>query len=650
MSEYDSSLYYSFRCLEYVRARSLYKLQYAMLLLFIGDQYRATAQYDNSIRYLTEAWALANKTNNTKLKSNILNRLAAVYFETGKYDEALLWADSSLRLAEFINNKVLSSNNLAIKGAIFRDQGDYKNAIESFQEALRFIREFDNPSGEANILNNISITYFLLKDYHNTVQYAMESYDISSKLNLKALSVVSSEYLARAYAEIGEFELAYKYHVIFEHKRMGIFSEKSDKLISELNTKYETQKKEQQIEKQQMQIEKKDYKIKKKNITLTMFLFIFVFLAVFSIYIYSTRKKLKKVNRLLTKKNLQISKQKIEIETYAKKVNNAYEKLRELDEYKQAMTSMLVHDLKNPLNLLANLDVFDNEKEKSVIVNRASKQMLILIMNLLDINKAENNSLTLNKTKVDLFEIIRLSLQETEYLCLEKNIEILNKSTFNYGFMADKDILTRVFINFLTNAIKYSHSNDTISINTAITKDNLLRISVKDEGIGIAKEHHEVIFEKFAQVKKIKSGQIGSTGLGLAFCKVAAESHDWVIGVDSEPGNGAEFWIMLNEYQINSGSFTTFEENAVETENNIEEQEISENVKLALEPFLLGLKKLDVYRISEIKKLIRDIRKKDIKEMTQWLNEVRKAAETFNEKKYIKLMEEGSKRWGIDSR
>ena len=641
---YDSSLYYSFQALPYLQNDTLYKFQHTRLLSMIGEQYRATGQYGNAIHYLQESWAIANKTDKLSFKSQISNRFAAVYFEMEQYDKALLWADSSLRFAYMANNKSLIINNLTVKGAINRNKGDYQQALKTLWEAARYIKELSDTTRLSNVYNNIAITYFYLKDYKNTIKYARESYDISSSANLKALTVVALDFLAKAYAEVGEFDLAYKYLRIYERMHNDIFNEEKNKQISELNTKYETQKKEQQIKTQISLLEKKDLKIRQNRVVGFLFLIIFLSLSAFTAYIFTTRKKLKKKNWLLTDKNSQIIKQKTKIETYATKVDDAYKKLKELDEYKQAMTSMLVHDLKNPLNLLVNLDVFENEKEKGMIVTRASKQMLNLIMNLLDINKAENNSLALDKTNVDLFEIIRLSFQETDFLCLQKNIKTINKSAFNYSFLADREILIRVFINLLTNAIKYSPSNSTIIIDTAITSGNLLTITVQDKGIGIAKELHETIFEKFMQVKKIKSGQIGSTGLGLAFCKVAVESHNWDIGVESEPGKGASFWIKIKDYQ-KTGQPDALSENGGQTESEKAEMEIPGDDLPRIRPYLLALEELDVYRISDIKKIISDIKKENIEGIKPWLNKIRKAAETLNEEKYLNLMKVGKTFW-----
>ncbi len=211
---------------------------------------------------------------------------------------------------------------------------------------------------------------------------------------------------------------------------------------------------------------------------------------------------------------------------------------------------MLVHDLKNPLNLLTNIDLVEDEKTRSTLIKNTSKQMLNLVLNLLDVNKAEASELELNKKEVGLSDIIQESSREVDYLSSPVNIKIVNKSLKDYSLQADHDILVRVFVNLFSNAIKFSQRDSSIIITTSITPDKQIRISVKDSGPGIAKEYHKTIFEKFKQVEQIKSGEIKSTGLGLAFCKLAVESHGWEIGVDSEEGKGAEFWIKVKAYQL----------------------------------------------------------------------------------------------------
>ena len=635
-SEYDSALFYAFSGLEHcLNYGATYPT--SILLILIGEQYRALAQYDNALTYLNQAWIVADTGKQEKLNPSIANRIASVYYEKGLLDSTLIWIGKSIYFSKKNNRHEYDVNNLLLKGAVSRDQKNYKDALDNFNKALAMVKPSASDYDISSILNNISSTYALMEDWEHVIKFAEESYQYSSLKNIKALSMVSSELLSNAYYETGDFKQAYKFSRLYEQLRNDIFFEERDKQISELNTKYNLQQKENQIEIQKINIGKKDLQIKQNNTITIIIIAALALLIVFLIFRYRVYRRLKIVNFQLNEKNDLIVKQKNEIENYSKKINDAYTKLQELDEYKQATTNMLVHDLKNPLNSLVNIDRFKNEAESKSTVVRTSKQMLRLIMNLLDINKAENNKMKLDFANVNLFDVIQSSFQEIEYLCKLKNISIVNKSSFNVNVKADYNALSRVFINLLTNAIKFSPANSTIIINSEITNDKLLKVSVFDNGPGIAKEHYKTIFEKFTQVVDVRSGAAGSSGIGLAYCKLAVESHGWTMGVESELNKGAEFWILINDFNlVESSGRSAVNTDIKEVEND--NFDISKSDKQKLEPYLRQLLKTDVYAISEVKKIVLAVRKDSINNIEPWLQKILFATATLNEEKFVFLI------------
>jgi signal transduction histidine kinase len=269
----------------------------------------------------------------------------------------------------------------------------------------------------------------------------------------------------------------------------------------------------------------------------------------FAVYMIFVRQKLKKTNLLLAEKNAQVQQQNKAIENYNEKINQAYLQLKDLGEYKQAMVNMLIHDLKNPLNTLKHIDIFEDENERKEIINHISKKMLNLVLNMLDVNRGEENKITLIKEELSLRKLLKLAIEDVEFLCRHENIQI--EFCFKNDFLihGDKEILCRVFVNLYLNALKFSPSKGIILLNIEEVTDGAIVVSVKDQGPGIEEKHHRLIFEKFTQLQKINSGKIPSSGLGLAFCKMAIELHGWIIGLESKPGDGAKFWIKISDYK-----------------------------------------------------------------------------------------------------
>ncbi len=537
---YDSALYYCFQGERLFQKDSLLYPQ-TIMLIFIGEQYRAMEQFDKAIYYLKQAMKIASEAGLEKQLIGATNRLAAAFHENRQHEEALLWADSSIRMAKRLNTNDYMLNNLTTIGAVHRDQGHYQLALSNFILALDEARNIQDEINEISILNNIASTYLQMHQYKMAINAAKQSYEKSSKKDFKAFSVVSSELLSKAYAEMDDYKNAYEYLRIYEATRHLIFFEERDAQMSELHTKYDTEVKEKQIELQKVNLEHKDLLLHQKNTTLIFFIIIIALFVVFSVYMFLTHKKLRAAHVDLSIKNKEVESNKVEIQ-------HAYEKLSLLDEQKQAFISMLVHDLKNPLNLLVNIDVFEEEKEKKMLINRSSKQMLNIVMNILDVSASEDRPLKLHPERILISDLLQFAARDVDFLCIPKNINLLYQSEFDFFLTTDKEILHRVFVNLFTNAIKFSPDNDTILIKAIIDIDGLLEISVKDNGEGISPENQNIIFEKFKQVEQIKSASLGSTGLGLAFCKIACEANQWQIGVDSELGKGARFWIKISDF------------------------------------------------------------------------------------------------------
>lgn len=589
------------------------------------------AMYDNALVYLLKAWSLAAKLNRPHVSYSIANRLAAVYYENKQKSDAVKWANQSLKIGQETNDNDYYLSNTNILGAIYRDNNDFNMALKSFNDGLDYAEEINDSVKISEIKNNIANTYSSLKNYGNAIIYANSSFEFSNKHGYKALAVVSAELLSNAYASNRDFENAYKYARIYEDLRNDLFFEERDRQISELSVKYETEQREQQIELQKITLEKKDLQIKQKNISTWLFIVLAAFLFLFIIYRQWSLKKLRKFNSELATKNNLIENQKREIET-------GYVKLKKLDEFKQAATRMLVHDLKSPLNSLTNIKLYDKDHEIINIVEHSSKQMLNLVLNMLDISKAENANLELNIRTIDLNKLIDEILYESKIIADKRKIILQKKLSDNYNIEADIEILKRVFINLIDNAIKFSKEGDTIEILVIETIDKKLKISIKDNGIGIAPKYHKAIFEPYNRINNNKGIQ-GSVGLGLAFCKLAIEAHGWNIDVKSARGKGSVFSIMISKYsKINeSKSKIPIIDKELESSFKIT---LSDEEFSQISTLIYELEKKQIFAITEIKRILNEISKLDIDNLKNWILEVKDAAEKLDEAKYLSLIKE----------
>lgn len=521
----------------------------------LGVIYRKTEDKEKEEEAYLKAISILKEMDVSIDLGKAYNNLAEIYFDRGEIDKGFKTLEKAKEVFEASNYPLGLCSYYEVQSYYYLETVEipqYDKVIELCLKSLKIAEEYEGFRQYADVTSYLGIAYLETNQLQEAKRILEKGLSVAKKYDYKHEVVKITEVLSRVYEKSNQPQKALDYLREFIAIKDSIVGEEKIKEFTQLDLefKYKHQQQQDSLNYIKANLErdfqhKKEIQGQKQILIVLAFISALIFVVAF--FMFMNARKNKKQVQVLSEKNAQIEKQKIEIETYATQIQEAYIKLQKLDEHKQAMTNMLVHDLKNPLNLLVNIEAIEDELEKRLIVMRTSKQMLNLIMNLLDVSKAEHNKLILNKTKVNLVDIIQPALEEVDYLCMNKKITIQNNDSLDYRLNADREILMRVFINFLTNAIKFSPLASTIFITTKITQDKLFRIAIKDNGIGIAKENSELIFEKFYQ---IESREYGSTGLGLAFCKMAIESHNWNIGVDSELGKGAEFWITMDDYEI----------------------------------------------------------------------------------------------------
>jgi len=230
-------------------------------------------------------------------------------------------------------------------------------------------------------------------------------------------------------------------------------------------------------------------------------------------------------------------------------------RLKELEEMKNSLTQMIVHDLKNPLTgitgyvdlLFLENDTYNEEQLMALnMISVSCKNLMRMILNLLDIGKMEEKELRLQKTEINIAEVIAKISDEFKPLLDVDNKKIITLLETAPGFMADRDLLYRVIANLVSNAISHSPRNKNIKIMTCFNEEKTeIVFCIEDKGIGIPEEYQKKIFDKFFQTDEKQKSMSSSRGLGLTFCKMAVEAHGGKIWVSSAPGKGSKFYFSM---------------------------------------------------------------------------------------------------------
>ncbi len=599
-----------------------YKAYKIKLLVLVAEKSRQFGHYEAAIKYFGEAAHCGEISDMDTMESYVFSRMAAVYFELNKYQLADAYIDSSQRVLTPGRNKRISISNLEIMGASQRQQGHYQKAIGYFNDALKKITDDSFILLEANLYNNLAKAYLAMNDFPNALSYALKSNEASGKAQSKIQLESAAECLAKAYAGTGNFRQAYQYLAIKENLKWQRYAEAHDQLIAEKNAQYESGKKEARIADQiyLIGLEKRENNILLAGIILAVLILI---------YVVFTQLKLKKVNRLLLLKNEEINRQAGELE-----IRN--QKLHKLSDFKEAMTGMVIHDLKNPLNTMINLEQIEKNPDKAkVIIEKNGRAMLNMVMNILDVYKYENAELKITKEAILISKITREACNDVRLLAQEKNLNIQIIASSNYTILADSELMQRVISNLLANAIKFSKTNENIDITILEAGPGWLKLEVTDKGEGIDQKILPVIFDKFAQTEKKKSGLAGSTGLGLAFCKMVVEAHGGNIGATSEKGAGSVFWFTL-PFANKMGRADLFTE-IQHVPGKTKKLQLSKTALEELAPFLSKLRTLEIYAVSEIHACLKTIPVSENVDIQLWKDEVYQAVNAMNGKYYQSL-------------
>jgi PAS domain S-box-containing protein len=236
-----------------------------------------------------------------------------------------------------------------------------------------------------------------------------------------------------------------------------------------------------------------------------------------------------------------------------------------LEQLKADFVNMVSHDLRTPLTafraFLQTLevggygDVSDKGKAAAGRLQNSVERLVVLINDLLDMEKMEAGRMELSLQPVKLSAVVQGALDMVASYAEQQHIILKVSERQDIDVEADGDRLIQVVQNLVANAIKFSGPNKTVEVSygfspersgtdvAASVAESQAEIAIIDQGSGISAEDQKYVFDRFHQLKN-SQGKVGS-GLGLAICKTIIDAHNGIIGVSSQVGEGSTFWFRL---------------------------------------------------------------------------------------------------------
>lgn len=283
-------------------------------------------------------------------------------------------------------------------------------------------------------------------------------------------------------------------------------------------------------------------------------LFLFVCLAAAALIFRGYLIKVK-LNETLAKTNGELKRLNVELGEKNEELKRLNEEVLELTHSRLVFFTNISHELRTPLTLIADpvemlledTGIKGKSRELLKMVQRNALALQQLVSNILDFRKIQNGKMELKLYRFDIVKTLTMWVGDFQLTAERKQIKLhldVDDLKGSHEMIADQEKISRIVFNLLSNALKYTPAGGEIFVSLKDEGANL-RLDVKDTGKGISQDEADKIFERFFQAKGAASG----TGIGLALVKSFVELHHGEARVESEPGKGSDFIVVIPREQ-----------------------------------------------------------------------------------------------------
>lgn len=459
---------------------ALGNLYYNIAVLFKGPEY-----VERRKQYLDSALRIYEETGFKNGLGRCYNAYSSYYASINQPAVALEYQLRALDIAEETNDKYGASiyhNNI---GSMYIDLKEYEQGLKYLNQGLQLKLLIGNKHSIAVSYLHLGIAHNEMGKFDDAVSYLLKAREIMTEIDSKVFLHDTLNQLSKAYAGIGDYELAYKTQSEFVLLKDELFNFDKSTAINSIRAEFEIEKKEKEAQ-------------------------------------------------LLRVKNEEIS-------LHLRKLEISNDELRQF-------AHVASHDLKEPLRMIGSyIGLLEkkaadklNEEERQFLsfAVEGAKRMDKLINGLLQLSKVsaqrEPSHTDLNKVVNEVRLNLRSVILETRTQIITDNLPSVK---------ADRIQMLQLFQNLISNGIKYNNSGNPQVIIGAQASGNTVTVSVSDNGIGIETKYHDKIFNLFQRLHS--RAEYSGTGIGLAICKKIVTQLGGEIWVESNPSGGTIFKLTL---------------------------------------------------------------------------------------------------------
>jgi signal transduction histidine kinase len=526
----------------------------------IATIYWFDKNFNKALEYDKKALVIAENQKDMDKICRTLNNIGVLLYDKKDYKGALEYYFRSLKIAEQLKNKRRVASAYHNIGETYVTLDRLPEGFDYLEKSLAIGRELNDKNFIANTLVVLSATYQKQGNIDASVKYAEKGYEVAKQIGSKEYMKNASNILYSDYKMRHNTERALEYYELYVAYRDSMFNETNHRHMVHLQTSYELEKKQKEIEllasEQKLQQKTNQDQLIISYILLALVCMILMILALFiraNIDKKRTNVKLMQQKLEIEKRGIALAQQQEQIIAQNEKLSKQNEKLTILNSEKDGLVGIVAHDLRAPLNRIKGfsqiLSFEENLNEDQIMmlkrIDKTCNAGIALIKDLLIINNIEYESSNITKVNLELGLFLTHFIEQFEHQASAKQIKIhLIKNATIINLETDENFISRILDNIISNAIKFTQQGKNVYVRYEQLGDSII-IAVKDEGQGLSKQDQQKLFIKFQKLSARPTGGEESTGLGLAIVKALVNKLQGEISVVSEVDEGAEFILKL---------------------------------------------------------------------------------------------------------
>ena len=505
----------------------------------LGELLKENRRYEKALEYYQRALSVARRIDYKLAISEVLNNIGAIMELQNKREDALIYYEEALAIKEEDNDKIGITILLCNIGGLYAEKEMYDTAFSYQQRAFNLAASMDYVQGVILSLKELADLHNKKGNYQKAINYATMALDKSEIRGEIDQIPVLKQILAKGYAGLGQYQKAYELYIDFKNINDSIYNNSKNQLISDLEIRYDSDRKEAENKLLKAQQAKQEAKIKQRTSSALAASLFFVLVSMIAVALFVNNRRKNAYNKLL----------KESVKARTEELEKSNHQLLRSNQELERFAHIASHDLKEPLRNISGFikllerrlgdKLDDNAREYIGFVTASAQQMHILIEAVLEFSKIKNQKF--QKENVDLNKVLTEIKQTIDNTLKEKNV-LLEYSKLPI-VEAQHSHVFLLFKNLIENGIKYNDKLiPTIRI-SFIEEGDFYKFTVSDNGIGIDEAYYETIFEMFKRLHT--RNEYAGTGLGLAICKKTVERFGGTISVESVVGNGCRFHFTL---------------------------------------------------------------------------------------------------------